>query len=774
MIQSPRQWSSSVESNHSKWSGERPELRLARPDVGELLIAEPALRRFTSPESTLAEALWFLRKRKWVIVASVVVTVTIAALVSLRTKPQYDAVARIALGREDNGNLGFKDAQGGNDGIDYDYTVAMDTQSKILQSDRIALEVIKNLRLDQNPMFAGSLALPPPKTDSISVQPVDRGREAALLGSFHGAMQVKSVRNTRILEIAFRSLDPALAAAIANNIVTTYIEDNYRTHYESTMQASDWLAKQISDLQQRVETSQEKLVRYQRENGMLGIDEKQNIITQKLDDLNKSFTEAQADRITKQAAYETAKAGKLDQVPESAGLLRSSLRQQEATLRTQYAQLTTTFGPNYPKTLELKNQIDQIERSIEAEDQRLLKALESSFSVAQAREAMLGRALEQQKLEANQLNEKAIEYSILRRDLDANRTLYEGLLQKLKEAGVAAGLRSTNLRIVDNARAPTFPVVPNTTRNLEMSLLGGLFAGIILALLLEALDTTVRTADEAQALTGLPSLGFIPHSNVLGGLSHFSQRMQAALPVISSPTPSVLVAQTRPNSEIAESFRSLRTSILLSSAVKRPRTIMFTSALPQEGKTTTCVNMAIVLAQRGGKILLLDADLRRPGIHGAFGLPNSTGLSSVIAGLDSLENAIQSYPPQANLFILPTGPTPPQPAELLGCDRMQELMEKFCLSYDHVIIDSPPVNLVTDPAVLSPFMDAVFLVVRSGKTSKNALRHAQEQLQQIKAPLLGIIVNDTQLHSGDYHYRRYYGKKGTGYYSADEQREKIS
>jgi len=762
-----------VQANHSKWNLQRPELPPAEFDAGAPLIADVPSPRLISRESTLAETLFTLRKRKWVIIATAVVILTLASLVSVRTKPLYDAIARIALGREDNGNLGFKDAQGGNDAIDYDYTVSMDTQSKILQSDRIALEVIQNLRLDQNPMFAGGLALPPPKVDSVSVQPVDRGREAALLGSFHGAMQVKSVRNTRIIEITFRSLDPALAAAIANNIVTTYIEDNYRTHYESTMQASDWLAKQISDLQQRVETSQERLVRYQRDNGMLGIDEKQNIITQKLDDLNKSFTEAQADRITKQAAYETAKAGKLDQVPESVGL-GSSLRQQEATLRTQYAQLTTTFGPNYPKTLELKNQIDQIERSIQAEDQRVLKALETSFTAAQAREAMLGRALEQQKLEANQLNEKAIEYSILKRDLDANRTLYEGLLQKLKEAGVAAGLRSTNIRIVDNARVPTFPVVPNTTRNLEMSLLGGLLAGIILALLLEAVDTTVCTPEEAQSLTGLPSLGFIPHSSLLGGLSRSSQRIRAALPAISSPGPSALITQMRPNSEVAESFRSLRTSILLSSAVKQPRMIMFTSPMPQEGKTTTCVNMAIVLAQRGGKILLVDADLRRPGIHRAFGLSNSTGLSSVLAGLDSLENAVQGYPSQSNLFILPTGPTPPYPAELLGSNRMQELLEKLRLSYDQVILDSPPVNLVTDPAVLSPLMDAVFLVVRSGKTSKSALRHAQEQLQQIKAPLTGIVVNDTQLHSVDYHYRYYYGKKELGYYSAEEQREKIS
>jgi capsular exopolysaccharide synthesis family protein len=397
-----------------------------------------------------------------------------------------------------------------------------------------------------------------------------------------------------------------------------------------------------------------------------------------------------------------------------------------------------------------------------------------NFTAAQAREAMLGKALEQQKLEDNQLNEKAIEYSILRRDLDANRTLYEGLLQKLKEAGVTAGLRSSNIRIVDNARVPTFPVVPNTGRNLAIGLFAGLLSGILLALLLETLDTTVRTTEEAQSLTGLPALGFIPHSNLLSGISHSSRFLTSRSAATSNPDPSRPAAQLRPNSEVAESFRSLRTSILLSSAVERPRMIMLTSPMPQEGKTTTCVNLAIVLAQRGGKVLLVDADLRRPGIHRAFGLSNSAGLSSVLAGLDSFENVVQDYPPLSNLSILSTGPTPPHPAELLGSDRMQELLQGFRLSYDQVILDSPPVNLVTDPAVLSPFMDAVFLVVRSGKTSKNALRHAREQLLRIKAPLTGIVVNDTQLHSVDYHYRYYYGKKQGGYYVADEQREKIS
>jgi capsular exopolysaccharide synthesis family protein len=348
--------------------------------------------------------------------------------------------------------------------------------------------------------------------------------------------------------------------------------------------------------------------------------------------------------------------------------------------------------------------------------------------------------------------------------------LYEGLLQKLKEAGVTAGLRSSNIRIVDNARVPISPVTPNWPRNLEVSLLIGLIGGILLTFLVEALDTTVRTPEETQALLGLPSLGLIPHSNALKAVG-MSRSLRSVSPAVTTHNASTLIAQLRPNSDIAESFRSLRTSILLSSAVKRPNIILFTSPMPQEGKTTTCVNMGIVLAQRGGKVLLVDADLRRPSMHRIFGLPNLVGLSSLLADLVDVESAVRQCHSIPNLFILTAGPTPPHPAELLGSERMQQLLERFRTEYDQVILDSSPINLVTDPAVLSPHTDAVLLVVRAGVTSKSALRHARDQLLQINAPLKGVVVNDAKLHSFDYHYRSYYGTK-EGSYRAEENREK--
>jgi succinoglycan biosynthesis transport protein ExoP len=752
----------------------RLELPTADPGFGpsSLVSNPPSSARFGAQESTLTETVRILRKRKWVIITSIVVMVILATLVSLKMTKKYDASARIAYNKESSESLGFKDVPGADDnnGEGSDYSVAMDTQIKILESDRIALGVINNLHLDQNPAFAGKLARPSSKVETINVDQIDRDREAALLKRFHDATTVRSVRNTRLIQITFRNHDPALAAAVVNNMVNTYVEDNYRTRYESTMQASDWLAKQISDLQLRVETSQEKLVRYQRENGILGIDEKQNIVTQKLDDLNKSLTEAEADRITKEAAYEAAKSGKLDQLNE-ANDLTSHLLEQEAALRIQYAQLTTTFGPNYPKALEVKNQIDQTQRSIDTEAQRVVKRMEASLVAAEARETMLKNAFEAQKSEANGLNEKAIDFSILKRDLDANRTLYEGLLQKLKEAGVAAGLRSSNIRVVDIARVPTDPAVPNLPRNLGLSLAIGLVGGVILSFAIEALDNTVQTPDQVQAITGTPSLGLVPESKLLEGV-----RIPRLTRQPSAQEPSnQLVTQLKPNSDVAESYRTVRTSILLSSAVRPPRIMMFTSPLPQEGKTTTSVNMAVVLAQRGVKVLLVDADMRRPSVHSAFGLANTSGLSSLLAGLDQYDKVVHSSKSLPNLFIIPAGPIAPNPAELLGSDRMRELLAKASAEYDHVILDTPPVIPVTDPAVLSAMVDAVVLVVRSGRTTKNALRHARNLLAQINAPVMGSIVNGANMRSPDYYYYSYYyGYKSKSYYHTEPQPKEIA
>jgi capsular exopolysaccharide synthesis family protein len=704
-----------------------------------------------------------LLKRRWTVLSAVVIVVTLVAIASFRMAPVYEAVGRIAIYPESN-LLNFKDSNSASS-EDWDYTVSLDTQVKILQSDSLALETIRKLQLSQasSDPAQGSGGMP------VVAPALDSARETEMLGSFHGGLRIATLPNTRMIEIRYTSTDPKRAATVVNALAETYIEENFKTKYQSTMQASEWLSSQLADLQRKVETSQEKLVQYQKENDILGIDEKQNIITQKLDELNKEVTEAEADRIQKQSSYQLTQTGNPELVrrdnPES---LIEKLRAQEADLKSQLALLSTQFGPAYPKVAEVTNQLKQVQEAIETEIKKNSGRIEHEYLNASSREKMLRAALEAQKREANKLNERAIQYNLLKRDLDSNRQLYEGLQQKLKEASISAGLKSSNTRIVDAARVPTAPVAPNIPRNLALALLVGLTAGVGLAFLMETLDNTVRTPEQAQLVSALPPLGIIPLSAQLNtkagnGRPRLSLSASAGTPTGAEHLESV--AHSRPRSEIAESYRALRTSILLSSLGAPPKVILVTSALPEEGKTTTAINSAIVLAQKGTRVLLVDADLRRSGVHQALGIRPRGGLSTVLTGDDKLENVIVPWPPMPNLSVLPAGPPPPSPSELLGSAVMKSLLAQWREQYDHIVIDTPPALSVTDPVLLSVEADAVVLVIRSGQTTKESLRRARDLLVQVNAKVMGVVVNALDLRSPDLNYYYCGSKYGGRYYN---------
>jgi capsular exopolysaccharide synthesis family protein len=374
---------------------------------------------------------------------------------------------------------------------------------------------------------------------------------------------------------------------------------------------------------------------------------------------------------------------------------------------------------------------------------------------------MLRAALEEQKVEDNKLNESAIEYSLLKRDFETNRTLYEGLLQKLKEAGVTAGLRSNNIREVDIARTPAAPSEPNIPRNLGFGFVLGLTSGIGLAFLLEGIDNTVRTPEQAQAISQLPSLGMIP----LGPKSTAEANSKQGLSVAASKEAIELITQSRPLSQMAESYRALRTSLLLTSVGAPPKTILITSALPREGKSTTSINTAIVLAQKGTRVLLIDADLRRPSIHKTLSMGPRIGLSNVLTGGATLQQATVRSSLLPNLYILPAGTPPPNPSELLASAPMFDLLAEVREQYDHIVLDTPPTLSVTDAVVLSTRADAVVLVIRSAQTTKPALRRARDILAQVGARVSGVLLNAVNLDSPDYYYYyEYQGKYGHRYY----------
>ncbi len=727
-------------------------------------------------DSILREYLRVLIKRKWLVLGCVAVIFGVVALATMRSTRIYDAAGSIAINKTDPAILSLKDSGNGGASDFYDPT-DLDTEVRILKSDLLALQVIKQLNLDKRQEYGGSNE-PPSSTLGLTtdaLQP-DSEKTTALLDSFKGGLRVALVPNTRIIEIHYRSPDKNLASSVVNTLITTYIEQNFKTRFESTMQASDWLSKQLVDLEMKVQTSQEKLVQYQKQHEILGIDEKQNITTSKLDELNKELTAAESDRMQKESIYRLVQSGDPDTAAAAAtsagsgtassGLMEK-MREQQADLKIQVAQLSTQFGTSYPKVVQLNTQLKEVEAQLQTEMTKVISRVRSGYLASLQHETMLRQALTNQKQEANKLNESAIEYSLLKRDVESYRTLYEGLMEKLKEAGVTAGLRSNNIRSVDKARVPTYPSEPNVPRNLTFALALGLTTGIGLAFLLDGIDNTVRTPEQAQAISGLPSLGMIPLGSK-GGMEAAARRLTVA----TSREAVELVTQSRPQSQMAESYRALRTSLLLTSLGGPPKTILVTSALPQEGKTTTSINTAIVLAQKGTRVLLIDADLRRPSIHKTLGMGPKTGLSNVLTGNATLQQAVVRSSILPSLFVLTAGTPPPNPAELLASSNMKDILAELREQYDHIVVDTPPTLSVTDAVVMSTRADAVVLVIRSGQTTKQALRRSRDILMQVNARVAGVLLNAVDLTSPDYYYYyEYQGKYGHRYYQEDEPRE---
>ena len=759
-----------------------PIIRELQPTQG-LDLGRPAGPRpypdLPQHESAIGDSIRVLQKRKWVVIVCLVTIFSVVAIASLKMTPIYEAGGTIEINKPD-ASLNFQNSA--TFSLDYLDPTELETDIKILQSDLLALQVIQELHLDRGAEFAAQA--PPAPSNDLAPDPLqtDPSHAAAMVGSFKGSLRVALVPNTRIIEVHYRSPDPQKAANIVNTLMQTYVENNFKARFDSTMQASDWLQRQLVDLQMKVEASQEKLVRYQKEHEILGTDEKQNITMAKLDELNKELTSAESERMDKEALYRLVESGDPDAVASSAGGLDNSgssgaqsasqlletLRSKQADIKIQVADLSTQFGPSYPKLTQLNNQLKEIDSQIQAEMKKIASKVRGQYTTALQRESMLRDALEKQKQEANKLNESAIEYNIIKRDSETYRTLYEGLLQKLKEAGVSAGLKSNNFRIVDRAAPPAGPIEPNVPRNLLFALVLGLASGVGLAFLLEGVDNTVRTTEQAQMISGLASLGMIP----LGSKSAREGPNPKRLVIATSKEAVELVTQVRPQSQMAESYRALRTSLLLSNLGAPPKIIMVTSALPQEGKTTTSINCAVVLAQKGVRVLLIDADLRRPSIHKTLGMGPHSGLSNVLTGSTTLEKAITRTAILPNLFVLAAGTPPPNPAELLASTNMKDVLAQLCQEYDHIVIDTPPALSVTDAVVLSPRADAVVLVIRSGQTTKNALRRSRDILTQVNAKVVGVLLNAVDLSSPDYYYYYEYQGKYARYYRDNDSSER--
>lgn len=706
-----------------------------------------------SREQLLPELLRMLRLRRRVIVACALGCLVLSIAYVIVKAPRYQATARIEVSPAGTNSMGL-DELSSRMLNPSDPTIQLQSAVTVLKSSTVALAVMQQTKLAERRDFAGRWAQPA-GADIASLLPEARDQ---LLLRFQKSLKVETVPKTDIITVQFRAKDPALAAEVVNAIVSSYAERNFRSSYDSATQVSTWLSAQMEDLKLKANQAQEKLAALQKKRGLIGADETDNIVTDKLKDLNEQLTSAEADRIVKEARYRIAGSGNPEliasAIPEPT---LQVLRSQQAQLRVDYAKLSTKFGEGYPKLAELGNQMAQVDGAITEELKNLTLRYKNDYTASASAEKMLRGKFEQQKQKAYELSEGAAQYAILKHEVENSQDLYQTLQLKLKQAGIVAGLASANIGVVEAGQVPSEPVDPKPLRDIPLGAGGGLALGVLTALVLEVLDSTVRDGDEAQRFSGLAVLAEIPQMHVMDtareGNAWAIPMLRRRLHRASEPALR-LVAHREPLSPASESYRSLRTS-LLASRPERPKVVAVTSAMPCEGKSLTALNCAVVLAQHGANVLLVDADLRQPSLHTAFELPQEPGLSDLLTGISSEPEAEAKSSSLPNLTVLTAGRGSDCPAESLAGPAMAARIAGWRARFDYVVLDTPPVSLFTDAVELGRQADAVLLVARYGVTTKYALGHTIEVLRRGNAEPAGIVLNGIDPSYRNSYYHRY-------------------
>jgi capsular exopolysaccharide synthesis family protein len=753
-----------------------------------------------------------VRKRLWMVI-SIVVLITMLAVLYMARKPDiYASTARVQVDLENNAALVGRTPYMIGPAND---PVYFNTQLQILNSPGLLRRVVKTLDLEHNPdFFKGDStrkrstwqtitrmvgfgnekqteAANRPKDElplRTSVAPAPSGEdlaEAKRLAPFVAAIltglkvePVKETRGyykeTRLIDIDFTHTDPQVAAKVVNAIAETYVYTNLEKKSESNMTTGDFLTKRIAELQQQIRTDEERLVNYAKNNQIISLDASQNTVVERLAGLNRQLLDAENDRKTAEAAYNAAKTpGAADALIDADEKRVADLETKVADLRQKRAQLLVDATEEAPEVKEVQEQIAEIEKQISdlrsSKSSTLITNLETRYRQTVAREDSLRKSFEQQRAETLTQNEAAINYRIIQQEIDTNKTLLNNLLQRSKENDVVMASKPNNISVIDYGIAADGAIGPNRMRAVFVAFFLSLGLGVGLALFLEYLDDTVHSTDEVERLLHLPALAVIPS---IGGSTR--QRVLSAPTALAkrnggSGASQELLMNVDGRSPLAEAYRHLRTSVLLSTAGRAPKTLLVTSSLPGEGKTTTAVNTAISLAQTGASVVIVDADMRRPRLRSIFGLPDRVGLSSILSSeiSDAEMLAIVSRDEQTGLSVLTAGPIPPNPAELLGSDQMRRLVTMLQSAFTHVVIDSPPVSSFTDGVLISSLVDGVLLVVHGGKSSRHVVRRSRQLLQDVGAKVFGVVLNNVNLRSHDYYYyQRYYGKK---YYQTDAE-----
>jgi succinoglycan biosynthesis transport protein ExoP len=743
-----------------------------------------------------------LRKRSWTILTVFLVVFVLVLLATLRQTPVYSATALLEIEKEDASIPTVQELFE----LDTVSDTYLETQYKILQSASLARSVIDELGLTKlaefNPPPSWPWAHRKAKTEEdsdnqtfvVGEAPAEAANPVAYqitMDNFQERLLVTPIENSRLVRISFESVDPALAARIVNTVAANYVERNLEARWEATQKASEWLSQQLVTLKGKLEAAENELQRYARENGLLFLETEsgnpESLASDRLRSLQEELTNAQADRYRKESLYTLVQAGNYEALPGVAD--NSTIRDLTVTLaqlQQQYAQLSTTFTPDYPKVKEVQSQINEIESALTRERERAAHQIANDYRAAVERENLLHKAFDLQQQEVDVVAEKAVQYNILRREVETNKQLYEGLLTRLREAGVSAGLKASNIRIVDAAVTPQYPVRPRVLLNLALALMFGMGLGVGTAFLQEYLDNTLKSAEDVERYLRVPALALIPSVESLNGrrggvygiygraksLTGGEKRREPSTQLVPAGTAAAaqkrwyrIDGENQAHSTLGEAFRSLRTSVLLSTAEHPPRSLVISSAQPGEGKTTISTNLSISLAQLGRRVLLVDGDLRRPSLHRVFQANNNRGVVSYLTGQEDWRDVVEPTG-VPGLEILPCGPVPPNPAELLSSERMRLLVRETIGEYDFVLLDSPPLLNVADSRILITLVDGVVLVVKGGATPRELVQHAQAHARTVGGNIIGVVLNNLDLRSESYYY--YYRYYRYDYYGQDE------
>ena len=699
----------------------------------------------------LSHYVYLFRRHRWKILGWVMACTLATWMVSSRIQPIYESTATVDIDRQTpQGVIGQESVR--NAVNDSDQFLA--TQIRLIQSDSVLRPVAERFHLLEHEGQAAQARGP---------GAVSRGEAPVLLKS----LRISRPPNTYLLLISYRSTDPHLAAQVANNLAQSYLEHTYNIRIRASSSLSSFMEKQLDELRAKMERSSMALNQFERELNVINPEEKTSILAARLLQLNTEYTNAQSDRVRREAVRDSVQQGSseaLETSQQGEDLRRLNERMSEA--QEKFAQVRAHYGANHPEFRRAAAQVAELQATGDRLRQSIAGRVEIEYQQAVARERMLQKAVGETKGDLDRLNARSFEYQALKREADADKKLYEELVRKIKEAGINAGFQNSSVRLADSARPAVDPVFPNTKLNILIALLLSIVIGLAASILTDMLDNTLRDPEQVSRCLNTEVIGTLPAvKNWRGRVGTF------AVAGAEAPEPGALAPVAAAGSESAvtsfeEAVRTLRNSILLSDVDRRLRSILVTSASPSEGKSTTGAHLAVTHAEQGRKTLLIDGDLRKPSVHKRFNMSPAKGLSNVLTAECEWRSLLVSPDNLPDLHILPAGPPSRRAADLMA-RGLEDVLEEASAEYDLVVLDGPPLLGFAEPLQMATIVDGVIIVTRAGETSRKAVGNVLSTLRRVRANILGIVLNDVRKEFSDsYYYYGYYNKYYTSPKSA--------